>query len=145
MFAPCVVSWPRSLHRMWVAVAVVVPHVVSWLRSFVPCVSRGHGLCAACGVTVTIVALRRCCRHRLCATWVSWSRSLRRVVLQSWWLLLSCMVLQLRSSSSRRHWTTKEEVSRKKKKENVPAGQRGACGHKRVACRYNISQIYLIT
>jgi hypothetical protein len=46
---------------------------------------------------------------------------------------------------SRRHWTTKEEVSRKKKKENVPAGRRGACSHKRIMHHYNISQIYLIT
>ncbi len=98
----------------------------------VPRVGCCRCLCATCGVTVRVVApcgCRHCCR-RLCAAWLSWSRSSRHVVLRSWWLSSCRVVPQLWSSSSHCHWTTKEEVSRKKKKENLQAGRHSACSRK---------------
>jgi hypothetical protein len=67
---PCVVLWLRSPCHVGVAGAVVAPRVVSQSRSR----SMRH-----VGVTVAAVAPHGCCGCRRCAAWVLRSPSLRRV------------------------------------------------------------------
>ena len=65
------VSRSRSLRRVGVAIAGVVPRVVSPSPSLalcrVWCRRRRRGICAACGVAVAVFAPRGCCGRGLCA------------------------------------------------------------------------------